>query len=143
VANEAGAFELTVPRTMAGLLQVGTWVDRVTAALALGKRADYALRLCMEEAVTNLVVHAVPRRQADEDLVTLRVVAGPDGLLATVEDHCTPFDPRSVAAPARPGSIADAQVGGKGIHLMRQHARDISYVTADAANRLSLTLARE
>ena len=57
-AADAGhSFTLRIERSMAGLEQLGGWVDKVAAALGLDKAADYALRLCLEEAAANVVMH--------------------------------------------------------------------------------------
>lgn len=139
-AESAGRFSLRIARSMAGLAELGDWMDQVSAALGLDRATEYALRLCAEEAAANLVMHA-EACEGDADLVTLCVAAVPEALDLIVEDHCAPFDPRTVAAPALPRSAAEARVGGMGIHLMRHYAQAIRYERVGDANRLTLRLA--
>jgi anti-sigma regulatory factor (Ser/Thr protein kinase) len=142
-ADASDTFTLRIERSMAGLAQLGGWVDAVVAGLGLNKTTDFALRLCLEEAAANVVMHGVADGGGvDADFVTLRVEPAEDALRVTIEDRCRAFDPLEVAAPEAPKSLEDARVGGLGIHLMRQYTRAISYERADGVNRLTLTIGR-
>jgi anti-sigma regulatory factor (Ser/Thr protein kinase) len=140
-AADAGtAFALRIERSMAGLAQLGGWVDTIAASLGLDKAAEFALRLCLEEAATNVVMHGTAAARADADVVALRVEQAQDALRVTVEDRCGAFDPLHVPAPEPPANLEEAHVGGLGIHLMRQYARAISYERAGDVNRLTLEI---
>ena len=84
----------------------------MTAALGLDAAADYALRLCVEEAAANVVMHGTAGEGGDADFVALRVEPAPDTLRVTIEDRCGAFDPLRVPAPATPQSLEEARVGG-------------------------------
>lgn len=142
-AADAGtAFALRIERSLAGLEQVGGWVDTVAASLGLDGAADYALRLCVEEAAANVVMHGTTGADGDADFVALRVEPAQDALRVTVEDRCGAFDPLQVPRPKPPASLGEANVGGLGIHLMRQYARAMDYARVDGTNRLTLTIGR-
>jgi anti-sigma regulatory factor (Ser/Thr protein kinase) len=142
-ATEGGSsFALRIERSITGLTQLGAWVDAVTAALGLDQAAEYALRLCLEEAAANVVMHGVACADDDADLVALRVDAERETLHVTIEDRCGAFDPLHVGRPELPTKLEDARVGGLGIHLMRQYARAIGYERAGDVNRLTLTIGR-
>ena len=124
---------------MQGLARLGAWVDEVAAALCLPSAREYALRLCLEEAVANVVMHGRPVPGEPEDLVTVRLRPTLDALCLTIEDRCAPFDPLCQPAPRKPPGLRDGP-GGWGIHLMRQFARGMTYQRADGVNRLNLTI---
>jgi anti-sigma regulatory factor (Ser/Thr protein kinase) len=140
VGSTEPAFSLTIDRTPDGLLQVAEFVDRAAAALNLEQRAEYALRLCLEEAVANLVMHGQPGPDNAPDTVALRLSTQPKRLIAAIEDHCAPFDPRDTSAPQQAADIAHAQIGGLGIHLMKQFAKAMQYDRIDKTNRLTVTI---
>lgn len=123
-------------------MHLGGWVDEVAAALRLGTAAEYALRLCLEEAVANLVMHGAAPPERDAGSITLSVCADEQALRVAIEDACTAFDPLAVATPENPQHPLDARVGGLGIHLMRRFSNDLHYESEDRTNRLSLTIAR-
>lgn len=146
-ADADSTFTLRIERSMAGLAQLGGWVDTVTDSLGLDEAADYALRLCVEEAAANVVMHGAADAEpgaedGDAGFVALRVEPAQNALRLTVEDRCGAFDPLHVPAPELPTNLAEARVGGLGIHLMRQYARAISYERAGGTNRLTLTIGR-
>lgn len=140
-AEPDGGFSLRIERSFAGLQQLAGWVDDVAAALRLQARAEYALRLCAEEAAANAVMHGVGCGDA-ADVVTLRAAPCPDGVCLTIEDRCAAFDPLAVAAPDLPRSLETAKVGGMGIYLMREQARSLRYERLEGVNRLTVTIAR-
>jgi anti-sigma regulatory factor (Ser/Thr protein kinase) len=142
VADASGGFDLRIPRDMSGLARLGGWVDKVVTTLALAAKAEYALRLCVEEAVANVVIHGVPSGGADAGTVTLRLHADAEALCIAIEDHCAAFDPLQAAPPERPSNLAEAREGGLGIHLMRQYAHSIDYARVAGTNRLTVTIAR-
>jgi anti-sigma regulatory factor (Ser/Thr protein kinase) len=121
---------------MAGLNRLGSWIDHVSAALRLAAGAEYALRLCLEEAVANVVMHGGPCSAAER--VTISLHADSSVLHITVEDACAPFDPTSW----HEAQVGLDQPGGRGLRLMRQYASSVSYRRTDDANQLALTIGR-
>jgi anti-sigma B factor antagonist len=133
-------FSLQVDRSMRGVARVGAWVDELAILLNLSHRTEYALRLCLEEAVTNIVTHARPVPEVDGEKIGVRLIAEPGQLSLTLQDQCEEYN------PLRTGMIGTTQEvsgeGGLGIGLLRQHARDVTWSRVGPANRLMLTIPR-
>ena len=134
----AGTFRMRTERSAVGLERLGLWVDEIAARLTLGVAVEYALRLCLEEAVANVVMHGVPVPGTDANWIALAVEPVADRLRLTVTDRCAAFDPRSAPEPDIAGS--DDRVGGLGIHLMRRYARDVFYAREGPENHLTMTI---
>ncbi|MGA3402527.1 MAG: anti-sigma factor antagonist [Acetobacteraceae bacterium] len=134
------SFSLQVDRSMRGVARVGAWVDELAILLNLSHRTEYALRLCLEEAVTNIVSHAKPVPGVDGEKVDLRMIAEPGQLCLTLRDQCEEYN------PLQSGSVGATQdvsgEGGLGIGLLRQNARDVTWSRVGPANRLMLTIPR-
>jgi anti-anti-sigma factor len=142
--DEPLPFDLTVDRTMAGIRRAGAWVDELAILLTLSGETEYALRLCLEEAVTNIVNHAMPESgPADNapDSVVFRLLADSGKLRVTIEDRCGSFNPLATPLP-RPDDPAPEGEGGLGITLLRRHADEVNWERDGAINRLSITLPR-
>ena len=133
-------FSLQVDRSMRGIARVGAWVDELAILLNLSHRTEYALRLCLEEAITNIVTHAKPVPGVDGEKVGLRLIAEPSQLYLTLQDLCEEYNPLQSGMV---GTTQDASgEGGLGIGLLRQHARDVTWSRVGPANRLMLTIPR-
>jgi anti-sigma B factor antagonist len=139
--DEPLPFELVVDRTMSGVRRAGAWVDELAILLNLSGETEYALRLCLEEAITNIVNHATPETEAEQDTVALHMLADASKLRVTVTDHCGAFNPLATPLPA-PHEPAPEGEGGLGITLLRRHADQVSWERDGTTNRLSIRLPR-
>jgi anti-sigma regulatory factor (Ser/Thr protein kinase) len=113
------------------------WILRVCNAAGLATKTAFALQLCLEEAVTNIVEHGEGDARATE--IVASVERDQADVVLTVEDDGGPFDSTKVAAPQRRQTLEDSPVGGLGIHLMRQFASGVEYRREGGRNHLRLT----
>ncbi len=133
-------FSLQVDRSMRGVARVGAWVDELAILLNLSHRAEYALRLCLEEAVTNIVTHARPLPGVEGEKIGLRLIAEPGQLCLTLQDQSEEYNPLQTGDAGATRDVSGE--GGLGIGLLRQHARDVAWSRVGPANRLMLTIPR-
>ncbi len=136
--NEA-APALVIQADMAGMVRLADWVDELGATLPPARL--FALRLCTEELVANVMMHGRPAPGADAVAVRISLLSAPEALYLRVEDDGLAFDPTTVAAPAPPGSLEQAQIGGVGLVLVRRFSTSLRYERAEAVNRLDLVVA--
>lgn len=128
---------LTLRNDRAELARLMAWTNALVEPLGLSPRTTYALQICLEEVVTNIVSHAfVPGTAHDVHVAVWREEAG---VHAEVTDDGRPFDPLSHELPAAPKDLASAQIGGMGIKLMRSFAEQVAYQRSGAMNRLLLS----
>jgi anti-sigma regulatory factor (Ser/Thr protein kinase) len=128
---------LTLRNATAEIARMATWADGVTGALGLPRRTAYALQLCLEEAVVNIISHALEPDTGHE--IGIALWREPAVLQAEVTDDGPPFDPLAHAVPPRPKDIQSAPIGGLGIKLMRSFADAIAYRRSDGKNVLTLS----
>jgi serine/threonine-protein kinase RsbW len=125
-----------------GRLEIGRlveWCDREEQALAIPARLAYAARLCLEEAVDNLIKYTSVTPEGPRIDIELDWLG--DVLTAVVADYGPPFDPRTVPAFSPANDLETMQPGGWGVHLIRSYASEIEYATGPAGNRLTLRFA--
>jgi len=96
--------------------------DAYVAARGAGDRPRYALRLVVEELLTNVAKYACARGS-----VEVRVRTGADGIVVRIEDDGVAFDPTAAVAPEAPATIDAARVGGLGLKLVRASVRRMTY----------------
>lgn len=102
---------------------------------------QYAVYLCLEEIITNVVNYAWPDGGQHEIVVRLSV--DEEWIKVEIEDDGLPFDPTSVAQPDTNKPAAERQIGGLGIHLVRQTVNDMFYQRVGNKNLLLLKKKRK
>lgn len=80
------------------------------------------LQLIVEEACVNVMHHAYPAGQGGPLSLGVRVVheGGSRRIELTLEDRGRPFDPLSVAPADATAAVEARELGGLGVHLIRQ-----------------------
>ncbi len=84
----------------------------------------FCIRLCLEEALVNAVVHG--NRNDPHRQVTVRIYDEGEGCRICVQDEGNGFDPETI-------EMADCtELGGRGVCLIKEYMEDVSF---DCANR--------
>jgi serine/threonine-protein kinase RsbW len=127
---------LTLSQAWLEIARLAEWFDREAQALAMPARLAHAVRLCLEEAIDNLINYTSVT--AEGPRIDVEMGWQGDTLVAVVEDYGPPFDPRTVPAFSPPKTLETMQPGGWGVHLIRSYASEIDYATGPDGNRLTL-----
>ena len=93
--------------------RVTEWTEAATARLDLPGSVCFAVQLCFEEAVSNIVRHGIPPGTPARQDLRVSLERREQAVWATVVDSGIAFDPLQVAPPAAASSIEDATVGGR------------------------------
>jgi serine/threonine-protein kinase RsbW len=125
-------------RELSELDRLAVWAKDVEQRLGLAPTVAFALGLCLEEAVANIIMYGDADHHGDI-AITLEHVS--EGLLARIEDDGWQFDPTDAAPRETPRSLDDAKVGELGIHLMRSFATEMRYERKRGCNSLTFTFA--
>ncbi|MCC7494753.1 MAG: ATP-binding protein [Fimbriimonadaceae bacterium] len=110
--------ELVVPTEAAYLELIGDFVGFVARRVGFPPSEVARIRLAVDEAAANVVLHAVETAQFE----TFRVICEEEGtcLRVRVRDEAPPFDWESVAEPNLEAPVEQRKVGGLGLYLMRR-----------------------
>ncbi len=112
-------------------------MQQIGEAEGLDAHQIFALDLCLEEAVTNIVMHSGLQDRPDT-LIAVTLVSGAPDLTFCLEDEGRPFDPTKVAERPAPHSLEEAPTGGVGLPLMRKLTTAMRYERNRNRNRLFL-----
>jgi anti-sigma regulatory factor (Ser/Thr protein kinase) len=139
VADEKSDSRKTI-RLRSDFAELGR-LNEFIGALAEDEKLDpdtrFSLELCLEEAVTNILMHGAIADKSGAP-VSVTVLSTAPELTLCLEDEGIPFDPTSSIVPPAPKSLEDAPIGGLGIPLMRKTARSMTYERRGDRNRLIL-----
>ena len=122
------------------MARLSRWLDEQERALSMPSRVAHAVRMCLEEAVVNLIAHTPAPGEGPDIAVDLDW--RDNVMVAVIEDRGPPFDPREAPLPAKPKTLDEAIPGGLGILLIRSFASEIDYESAAGRNRLTLRFLR-
>jgi len=124
----------------AGCRDARRWLRQILAArrVADGRIAD--AELIAEELLTNIIRAA--SEAGGKSWVSLTLVLTPIEIALTLRDNGPEFDPLARATPGLDAEIADRDVGGLGIHLVRELADECRYARVDDCNVVTIQLNR-
>ena len=104
--------------------------------LNLDKSQARQLRLAVEEAVVNVIEYAYPA--GTEGYIEVCMMSDGQCLKVIITDSGMPFDPTAHEQVDTALTAEDRQIGGLGIHLIRELMDDIHYEHIDGHNTLTL-----
>jgi anti-sigma regulatory factor (Ser/Thr protein kinase) len=131
-ASEIETSRLVLSNNLAELDRLASWLEK-WAEQSVPSDTSFALQLCLEEAVANIIMHGT----VEDDRSEIAVELERDGetLRASVEDCGRRFDPTRFRRPTAATSLERAKVGELGIHLMRSFADGMHYERRGHRNR--------
>lgn len=128
---------LKVPARLCEVRRVQAWLERALSGRDLASDEVFAIELCLEEAVTNVAMHAA--RARDDVTVGIELAFADGCAVVTVTDDGGPFDPLSTSPKPPSASLEDAEPGGRGLQLLRAFASELCYARRGNLNHLTMT----
>jgi sigma-B regulation protein RsbU (phosphoserine phosphatase) len=92
--------------------------------------------IMFEEVLNNVISYAYNDDEDHDIEVRLKLVG--ERLVVTISDDGVPFNPLSAATPRTDLTLEDREVGGMGVHLVRNLVDDVSYQRRIDKNVLTL-----
>jgi serine/threonine-protein kinase RsbW len=138
-ARESYRSTMRIRNDSGELDKLTRWIIGACDAARLSKKTAFAVQLCLDEAVANILEHGEGSARASAIAADLE--RSESEVVLAIEDDGGPFDPSLIAAPQTPQTLEAASSGGRGIHLIRQFSSRMEYIRAGGRNRLRLTFA--
>jgi len=102
----------------------------------LPERVLFAIKLALEETVTNAISHNFTDER--EHRISIRLSLEQSVLRADVEDDGRAFNPLDIPAPDPKKPLEERPLGGLGIHLARTLMDEVAYRRQNGRNMLTL-----
>ena len=121
------------------LSRVQPWIEALAELHGLGEDTRFAIQLCMEEALANVVMHGYGNEPGHPIVIQSWVSDG--ALFFAIEDKAPPFapsEPDSQNNVAKP-DLESMTPGGNGIRLMRRFAGSLTYERISDGNRMTMS----
>jgi serine/threonine-protein kinase RsbW len=131
---------LELDSRLSELSRVQPWIASLAHEYGFEEEALFAMQLCIEEALANVVLHGY-RSEAGHPIVIEASVAA--GILSfTIDDNAPPFSPVGALVQsdtANHDTLESIQPGGNGIRLLYRFAGSLAYERLCDRNRLTIT----
>jgi serine/threonine-protein kinase RsbW/sigma-B regulation protein RsbU (phosphoserine phosphatase) len=118
-------------------------VQRVVAAVeqfltdqGAGSSVVYKVTLCLDELLTNIISYGFV--DSDEHVIDLRLAVADGEIDIELVDDARPFNPLDMPPPDLDAGVEEREVGGLGIHFVRESMDRVAYRRHDDRNRLTM-----
>lgn len=101
---------------------------------SLSSKTLFELNLILEEVLANVIAYAYGDNQLHE--IVVRADLGDGEVVIDVEDDGRPFNPLQIPPPDLDLPLEQRNVGGLGLHLVRELTSSIEYTRGEEKNHL-------
>lgn len=127
---------LTGPLDQSLVSAASSWLQSLGAEFNFTHEDLYRIDMCVEELVSNVVNYSDP--QFADQPVKLHASIEAQRATFTLIDPAAPFDPFSRPPPSVAKTLAEFEIGGQGVHLVREFSDAHRYERRDNTNRVEL-----
>lgn len=135
------AVSLQLQNQTAEIARMSEWLETTLTSWGVDKAPLFRIDLSANEAVTNILSYAFPEGGQHDILLSLKYAN--NELELAITDDGMAFNPLAMPPHVQPATLADAQIGGLGIDLIRHYMDDCSYQRNGNKNSLILKLSLE
>lgn len=128
--------ELVLKNEISEISRLAVFVEEIGEDLQLSPSLVMNLNLVLEEAVSNIILYAYPKKM-DQD-ISVEVQKTEDSLIFIITDNGVPFDPTQVTEADVTLSAEERPIGGLGIFLIKKIMNEVEYQRIDGANVFTL-----
>ena len=124
---------LILKNTSDELNKLSAWVnDDIAALFKISESTVFKIDLVLTELVANIISYAYPNHIESE--IEIRCHFLQDSISIDIADSGIPFNPLTIPDVVLPKTLAEANVGGLGMHLVRHYIEVGSYQRKDDKN---------
>ena len=126
---------LKVSAKLENLAEISEFIDEATNSVSLDEKSVFNIQLAVEEACTNIINYAYPDGNGDIEIIC---VSTTEKFVITLIDDGIPFDPTGALKPDTEACLEKRNIGGLGIHLIRNLMDEVMYKREGERNVLTL-----
>jgi len=129
-------FRLEFKARLDNLAEIRDFVGVAALALGLDGPAVEDIKVCVDEAATNIVKHGYRNHEGG---LSVEVSREAGEIVIKIIDQAPPFDPDSAPRPDLGRPLNDRAIGGMGVHLIRTLTDGLSHAAGpEGGNELVL-----
>ncbi len=130
------SLKLTIENDLAQLAVVRSEVESFAKRENLSHEVGFAAKLALEELLTNTISYGYSDKSAQ--FIEIRLEVRGDQLIIRTADDGLAYDPRTAKEPNTQSSLKDREIGGLGVHLVKNLMDGFEYRHKDRKNHVTL-----
>jgi serine/threonine-protein kinase RsbW len=129
--------ELALRSRLSDSGRLAAWIEHLASRYAIPSNVQFAINLCLEEAVSNSIRHGYGG-DANRSVIVRFTMPREKYFVFVVDDEAPHFNPLATPrlSPLTPDQ--DIRIGGQGLRLLRQFSDALEYEPMPAGNRLKI-----
>ena len=133
-------FKLTLPAELESLKKVQEFIENFAYENDLSSKTLFNLNLIIEEIVVNICSYSYSENE--KGMFTIEISLENDEIILTFSDFGIPFDPSTKDVTFK-DSVLNTDIGGLGIHIVKELSKSLSYKYENNQNILKIVLSGE
>ena len=130
-------YQITHAAELESLQKFRDFITSCCAQYDIAADAVLDLKLAVDEACTNVIVHGYKGMDPGSIILSFRIE--PDRILVQITDFGHVFEPASAPKPDLEAALEDRAIGGFGLFLIYQTMDGIEYHSSEEGNILTFT----
>jgi serine/threonine-protein kinase RsbW len=126
---------IVLSSSLSEMRRVVAWVKALASQHEIVESVQFAINLCLEEALSNVIRHGYAS-QTGRSIAVRFTVSGEGYFVFTIEDDAPPFNPLETPVLPELDEQGELRIGGNGIRLIRGFADTLEYEPTPTGNRL-------
>jgi len=118
-------LELTIPNRLSENARVKEHFDTFAEHYGIPDSIRLKMHVVIDELLMNIISYAYPDK--DRHDICIKVELSADRLKVSMVDDGVPFNPLGIETPDTELALEDREIGGLGIHLVREMMDRVSY----------------
>jgi anti-sigma regulatory factor (Ser/Thr protein kinase) len=127
---------VTIKNDLGELETLRQAVHEFSAENKLNQDIVFALDLCIEELISNIIFYGY--NDGKQHPIELNLTLENDFVVLQIKDQGEPFDPTQRPAPDLDVPLEERQIGGLGLHLVRHYMDSFEYLRDGVFNVTTL-----
>lgn len=128
---------MAIPSSTRFLRKVRKFVVRHAIAAELPEKAVEHVKMCVDEACTNVIEHAYEGEAGHK--VDIAIIIDASCFTVRIRDHGRPFDRSTYSEPDLVQLTKAGKSGGLGVHIIQRLMDHVEYQTQGRINEIRLT----
>jgi serine/threonine-protein kinase RsbW len=130
--------QLPLRAKLSDIAQLPPWIESLASHHAIPVEVQFAIELCLEEAVSNIIRHGYGGN-TDCPVIVRFTIPQPGCFDFAVDDEAPLFNPLHVIDMPESNPNGEIRIGGQGVRLLRRFANSLTYEPTSTGNRLTLS----